>query len=313
MIRTIRPTDLVALVAFEGRCPPNEARVRAALGRTTQRPMPVTAILDQWSPFEGHHTWVAAEGFSIRGLVSARWRTGRSAWEVDWLMVDTSGDPDRVALELLEQVGREGGEAGAERVFLRLPSTSAHLEAARRAGFWPYAHETLFRWEPGPRPAAPADSPLVLSLRPKTKADDYGIFRLYNQTVPEPVRRAEGVAFREWRDTQERGAGRRRDWVVEQEDGRIVVWLRAARSRAGGVFDLMVHPDFAGSTGDLVRFAMSRLDTRTPAFCLAPNYQPVLGRVLAEDMAGQEVTRYTQAIKFIAVQAPAQALSPIRA
>ena len=37
MIRTIRPTDLVALVAFEGRCPPNEARVRAALGRTRLR------------------------------------------------------------------------------------------------------------------------------------------------------------------------------------------------------------------------------------------------------------------------------------
>lgn len=312
MIRTIRPTDLVALVAFEGRCLPNEARVRAALGQNTQRPMPVTAILDQWIPFEGHYTWVAAEGFSIHGLISARLRTGRSAWEVDWLIVDATGDSDRVALQLLEQVGREGGEAGAERVFLRLPSSSVFLESARRAGFWPYVMETLYRWEPGPRPTPPDDVPLVAALRPKTKSDDYGIFRLYNQAVPEPVRRAEGVAFREWRDTQERGAGRRREWVAEQ-DGRIVVWVRAARSRAGGVFDVMVHPDFAGETDHLVRFAMSRLDTRTPAFCLAPDHQPVLGRVLAEEMAGQEVTRYTQTIKFLAVRAPARAMAPIRA
>jgi hypothetical protein len=312
VIRTIRPTDLVALVAFEGRSLPNQARVRAALGRTTERPMPVAAILDQWLPLQGgHSTWVAVEGFSIHGLISARLRAGRSAWEVDWLVVDGTPQAERAALELLEQLGRNGAEAGVERVFLRLPHGSPLLETARRAGFFPYVTETLVRWEPGPRPAAPVDVPLVAALRPKTKADEYGIFRLYNQAVPETVRRAEGIAFREWRDTQERTPGRRREWVAEQ-DGRILAWVRVSRSRAGGVFDVTVHPDAAGDTDHVVRFALSQLDRRTPAFCLAPDHQPAVCRALLEELDGQAVTRYTQTVKFMAVPAPVRALAPIR-
>ncbi|MCX6022984.1 MAG: hypothetical protein NTZ05_14895, partial [Chloroflexi bacterium] len=268
-VRAIRATDVVSLVTFEGRALPNEARVRTGLGRSTERPLPVAAILEQWIPFEDRrNTWVAVEGFSIHGLIAARLRAGRSVWEVDWLVVDTAIDPDAVTLELLDRLTQEGGEAGAERVFLRLPTQSALMDVVRRSGFWPFVTETLYRWEPGPRPTVYEGSPLVAALRPKTKADDYAVFRLYNQVAPEGVRRAAGVTYREWRETDEPGLGRRREWVAERE-GRVIAWVRTARSRSGGVFDVMAHPEAEGEMESLAQFALSRLDSRTPAFCLA--------------------------------------------
>ncbi|MBI4498593.1 MAG: hypothetical protein HY689_11905 [Chloroflexi bacterium] len=315
MIRTIRPTDLVALVTFEGRALPNAARARHALSQEHQRPLPVSAILEQWLPFEGRrYTWVAVHSFSIHGLISAQHRAGRSAWEVDWLIVDSLDHAEDVARHLLDRLSAEGGEAGAQKVFLRLPTDSFLVNVARQAGFWPYLSETLYRWAPQKRPAVPvgAVSPPIASLRRKTKADDYGIFRLYNLAVPESVRRAQGVTFADWREARELSPGRKQELVSVQE-GKVRTWLGLAQSSQAGMFDLMLDPAEAGATEALVQYALRQLGPRAPVLCLVPEYHRALRRVLEEDEEARPVAEYITMVKVLTVRVPAQGLVPAQA
>src|SRR3990172_7296064 len=118
------PTDLVALVSFDGRVHPNEAKPLESLGRD-ERAHPLESTLEQWFSFAtGKHTWVSVRGTTIRGLITARQRAKRSAWEVE-VLIDASDDP-AVALSLFSRMSAGVGRMGAERIFLRLEADS-HL------------------------------------------------------------------------------------------------------------------------------------------------------------------------------------------
>lgn len=109
------------------------------------------------------------DGGRLRGLVSARIRCGRRAWEIDgWYLpgrmaaaanadmaANRNGagvmagrhpqvsESDTAALELLEQlIAAIGGRSG-ERIFLRLAAHCPALPLARRSGFYPCFNETL--------------------------------------------------------------------------------------------------------------------------------------------------------------------------
>src|SRR5437763_1662541 len=99
--RPVRPTDLVALVSFDGRVYPNEAHTWDRLGRATESPRLLESAIEQWFSFAtGRHTWISIQGQTIRGVVSARHRGSRLAWEVDCLIV-AAEDAEPVALDLL--------------------------------------------------------------------------------------------------------------------------------------------------------------------------------------------------------------------
>lgn len=110
------------------------------------------------------------EGGRLRGLVSARIRCGRRAWEIDGLYfpgrmaaaaADRDGaanrngagataavhppvsESDTAALELLEQLIAAIGWRSGERIFLRLAAHCPALPLARRSGFYPCFNETL--------------------------------------------------------------------------------------------------------------------------------------------------------------------------
>ena len=86
------PTDLVALVTFDGRVYPNEAKPLEQLG-LDERTRPLETALEQWFSFAtGKHTWVSVRGATIRGLITARRRAKPSVWEVDAL-IDIDEDP----------------------------------------------------------------------------------------------------------------------------------------------------------------------------------------------------------------------------
>ena len=75
--RTVRPTDLVALVAYNGRVFPNEAHTLDRIGKEAS-PHPLETALEQWFSFAtGRHTWISVKGATLRGLVSARRRGSR--------------------------------------------------------------------------------------------------------------------------------------------------------------------------------------------------------------------------------------------
>ncbi|HUF52207.1 MAG TPA: hypothetical protein VMR52_00350 [Dehalococcoidia bacterium] len=256
------PTDIVALVSFDGDIYPNEAKPLERLGAQGDV-RPLENALEQWFSFAtGKHTWVSVRGATIRGLISARKRAKRSAWEVE-VMINTTDDAsiaETLFVQMLGGIGRQG----AERVFLRLEADNPLKQAARKAGFFSYADETLFR-----RPALQPPSQVDLPLRKKTKADTLGLFQLYNREVPANVRAVEGMTLKEWQASQEAWGGKHSDYVIEQ-DGVIEGWLRVMTGDVSRITALGT-----GSYDDLISAGLQLLGERE-AFCLAPDYAPGL-------------------------------------
>jgi hypothetical protein len=269
-VRTVRPTDLVALVAYDGRVYPNEAVTRDRAG-TEVSPHPLEAALEQWFSFAtGRHTWISVKGATLRGLASARKRGSKAAWEVDCL-IDAAEDDPGVLLSLLDQLTHDAGRAGAEKVFLRVAAESHIAREAARSGFVAYLPELLLaartpELEP---PGATAGR----GLRRARRADAHDLFALYNRWTPEPMRRLEAATLREWLAARERLAPPRggRQWVLER-DGRVAGWLRTAAAGEVGRFDLLADPSAPELIDRLIEAALGRLREQSALFSLVPEF-----------------------------------------
>ncbi len=308
-VHTVRPTDLVALVSYDGRVYPNEAVTRDRAG-SEGSPHPLEAALEQWLSFAtGRHTWISVRGATLRGLASARKRGSRAAWELDCL-IDAADDDSGVLMSLLDQVAADAGRAGAEKVFLRVAAGSPAIEVACRSGFAGYLAETLFAGRGARGPAGEG-------LRRGGRADAYPTFRLYNTWAPERVRRAEGATFREWQASREALAQGRgtRQFVIEN-DGRIAGWLRIATPGEVGRFDLMADPAAPELLDSLLDAALSRLAGQSVAYTLVPEFAPGLGERLERrgfEARGEFVvlarrTSRPVAVPELAAAAPVQSL-----
>ncbi len=262
--RTDLPTDLVALVSFDGRVYANAAMTLDRVG-TLDSPSPLEAAFEQWFSFAtGRHTFISVKGPTLRGLVSARKRSGKLAWEIDCL-IDADGGDSGVLLSLLDQVTDAAGRAGAFKIFLRLPSGNSDIEAATRCAFAPYRNETVYR-------AATSDIAIDIpppSLRRRAKPDLYPLFQLYNEAVPEQVRRYEAATFGEWSSVQE-SLGRTAHWVLE-DDGRVTASVRIAGDGDIGRFDIAATPEATDAALDA---ALHKLQNRPTLYALVPEHQP---------------------------------------
>ena len=294
------PTDLVALVSFDGRVYPNEAKPWDRLGLDERCPHPLEAALEQWFSFAtGKHAWVSIRGATIRGLISARPRAKRSAWEVEVLI---NADEDKsVALSLLDRMAGGVAKLGAERVFLRLRAESPLLPVARQAGFFPYSSETLYRVQG----LALLDAPSI-PLRPRTKSDTLGIFQLYARAVPANIRAIEGATLREWQAALEPWAGRPADLFLE-EDGIIAAWLRLLPGHCGrfSLLTMLGHHD----REVLLQAALARLAGSRFLLCLVPAHDPVLAQSLERlgfGPVGEYVALARRLVKPIGETAPAK-------
>jgi hypothetical protein len=256
------PTDLVALVSFDGRVHPNEAKPLDRLG-IDDRAHPLEGALEQWFSFAtGKHTWVSVRGATIRGLISARERAKRSAWEVDAL-IDVDED-EGVALSLLSRMTAGVMKQKAERVFLRLEGDSHLSQSVRKAEFFPYTRETLYRLD-----GKPAVQLTEVPFRARDKTDLMGAFQLYSQTVPANVRAIEGATFREWRAAQESWGGRTKELVLE-EDGIITAWLRLQTGQTGRLS--LIARSERWETQEIVQAALARLHKSKRVLCLVADY-----------------------------------------
>ena len=281
------PTDIVALVSFDGRVYPNEAKPLDQLG--IDKPAhPLETALEQWFSFAtGQQTWVSVRGATIRGLISARRRAKRSAWEVE-VLIDASDD-ESVVLSLFSRLTAGVIKQGAERVFLRLESASPLVQVARSAGFFLYGRETLYR-----REAAPEPTPTDLSLRPRQDGDQAGIYQMYTRAVPANVRAIEGATFREWQAAQERW-GRCTDLVLD-DGGIIGGWVRAHAGQVGRIHVLGL--DSSAPYQEMARAALSLVKNR-PVFCLAPDHNGGLAAAL-RSLEFEPVGTYTAMAKRLA-------------
>ena len=279
--RTVLPTDLVALVAYDGRVYPNESVTRDRIG-TESSPHPLETALEQWFSFAtGRHTWISVRGATLRGLVSARKRGSKAAWEVDCL-IDAADDDPGVLMGLLDKVTSDAGRAGAEKVFLRVSAGSHVLKTACACGFSAYLREQLLsattsEERPPDRNVEPD------SLRRWRRKDAYPAYLLYNRWTPEGVRRAEAATYREWQAARERVSPPRgtQQRVVEHE-GRLSGWLRTAAMGALGRFDLMADPNTSELQATLVDVALARLHEQRAVFTLVPEFAMGLQERLLE-------------------------------
>lgn len=289
--RTVLPTDLVALVSYDGRVYRNEAMTRDRIG-TNDVPHPLGTAIDQWFSFAtGRHTSISVQGSTLRGLVSARKRGSRLAWEIDCL-IHVADEENGVLPGLLDQVTRATGKSGALRIFVRLPAASATCDVAMRCGFAPYQNEVVYSLQLEDEPHASADG-----LRRRAKSDLYGLFRLYNAVVPHNVRSAEAMTFAEWAAAQE-SLGKTAQYVVER-DGAVRGWLRVARDGDMARFDLLAEHD---DIEPLVESALAKSAGCGSVYTIAPAHDAA-ARGRLESLGFSEGDEYTvmarRTVRFI--------------
>ncbi len=272
--RHVWPTDLVALVSWEGQVYGNEAWPWERFGKEDEGPHPLESAIEQWFSLAtggSRDTLVHVQGQTLRGLVSTRRRSSKSVREINCLI---AVDPD-VCLGLLDRLCESGGRAGVERLFLRLAADSPLLAMMQRAGFVSYGREQLW-WR---RPARQSSGGSSLSVRQPTPEDNFNLFRLYSAAIPSVVRQAEGPTMKEWLAVQER-KGWSKDLVVER-DGSLVGWMRFTRGNGATKLGIVLHPDEGEKIDDYISSALTNVSNRQAVFCLVPNYAPELGSTLS--------------------------------
>ena len=266
------------------------------------------------------------DGSRLRGLASARARSGHRAWEIDglylpglgfplppegsnglvpdggkaYLSASTGGPAAGDGLELLEQLVSAAGNRYAERVLLRLPADSPALALAQGSGFTPCYAERV--WEGHGRTVANGDTPGI-DFRPKLPQDDYPLFQLYCASTPMKIRGALGPTFDQWQDAREPGLEGRSDsrageWVA-QAQGKVTAWLGMTGRRDVMEVEVMAHPNCPELLFQAMAVALARPGRqRWPV----PDYQaPAANRL--ERYGFRPVAEYILLVKMVAVPA----------
>jgi len=246
--RTAAPADLVALIASAGQPYRNQSWPRERLGDDVT-PSPLGVVLKQYLTLgRGRSAWVCTEHQKLLGLVAARPRGDRSVWEIDYVIDGTEDGESLPAL--IDCATAETGNAGAEKLFVRLALDSELLQTFREAGFVPFREEVLYKAE---GLAAKRSSHNIDSLEPVVPADSYPLYRLYTLATPEAERRYEAATFEEWHAAQEKRWMRKGSVeLVQTRAGRQVALVRASRLGWGTLVDLISDVDASREADALV-------------------------------------------------------------
>ena len=309
MIRDLRPTDLIALAHFHRRAAANLARSRDLLAMSQSDPGTAALLLADWRLPARRRTWIATDRRRLIGLVSVRRGAVAQSWEIDRLLLPPNARMEAVCQKLLTEISLACAQQGIERLFLRLPADHPVLVSAQQAGFVHYAEETVLRLE-GAWSAPPVDRPAA--LRRRDRADDHGVYRLYNLSVPARVRQSEAVTYQEWVALQRLAQGQRSEqWVIDG-GGSLRAWFRVARRRRAGLVETLYLPEAEEELPACLDFVLGRLAGERRLWGLAPHFQPALARHL-QDRGFEEVGRSAVFVKHLAVRVRSPRLVPARA
>jgi hypothetical protein len=249
-----RPTDLVALVSFDGEVYENQAVTREGLGKPSAAPDALGAAIQQWLG-RGRHVWIDVRGRQIHGIATARPLSGHDAWLIETL-VDAGAPGDHVVSALLAQASETAIEAGVSKLLLRMRIDAPGLAEAQRAGFARALNEELWQGEPSTDVAR--DAGAEFSVRDVQDSDAFSLFQLYSRTLPIDARQALAMTFEEWQAAQERrwiGRGGRE--LVACQDGKVRGVIQASSS---GQFTVLVEPGFEAAAAGLYTAATAHVD-----------------------------------------------------
>ena len=274
--RALLPTDLLSIVARSRSAYRNEAWTRERLG-ADESARALGMVLDQFLAFaRGRNAWVSTRRGLLQGLIGARQRLGRQAWEIDYL-IDATPSQEAVAA-LLDCAITQAGRAGAEKLFLRLTTGSDLLPAVREAGFMPYQEEVLYARGYGHDPEGEE-----VPVRPVSASDSYLLYRLYSLALPEATRRSEAATFSEWHAAQERRWLRNGVELLSEKDGEISGYIRAARLPQGVLVEVLMRDTALDQARGMVAAAVKAVDAPgAPLFVIVPRAAEGLARRVEE-------------------------------
>ncbi len=262
MIRSLRLTDIVAIQSRSSSFS-NYARTKDYPGRKEASWSRFPFLIGQVTYFDKRRrSWVWIEENRIQGLVSIRRRCGPSTWEISSL--ESGAEGERIAFNLLDALGMVGNKLGISRFFLRLSVEANLMEIAGRSGFVPYGRQRLYARN------------LPLSGREGNRAgtggclrrieEDYSLFLTYGRTMPERMRRAEGLTFEEWQDSRERSS--RMVYGYERQ-GKMVGWVNVTRKGPYGCLEIFAPTGDDAISREVFFGGLSRLDNTSVVYCLA--------------------------------------------
>jgi len=274
-VRSLRPTHLVALRAFDTR--PSCVQVTAPSwprSPDADARLPLWSLLSQSvAPHAGRRrAWVYLDEAGVNGVLVGRVRSDGLVWDVRHLWADAGRD--EVVAALLQRVCDDALQRGARRVFLELPCETPHLAVAQRAGFRPYTEAALLR-----RPPLGQAPPAAWRPRPRARGDEHALFQLYTAAVPAPARAAEALTLEEWAALH-KGARR---WSPRQLSGRrqfvwdtgagLAGWLELVESGRSQHLEWLVHPQHERHLDALVAGGLSCAQPRLPLYATCRAYQ----------------------------------------
>ncbi|MDQ4075898.1 MAG: hypothetical protein M3220_06575 [Chloroflexota bacterium] len=211
------------------------------------------------------------------GFVQARWRSSMPA--LDLLFIAPALGARRGATwiwhHLLHELVRKGGERDVQRLFAHLPEhRHAEVEVMRQAGFAIYAQDRLYCLKHLPNSLNGTE----ILWEPHEAVDDWGLNRLYHALTPLVVQQAEGVLRRKssndyggwW------GSSRRGCYVLRGESvGEVRGYLRLTKGEHGHWLKLVLHPDLALSSFQLLQQALQLIAdwSPLPVYCDVRDYE----------------------------------------
>jgi hypothetical protein len=280
IVRPVRPIDVAALRTFLHRPDAVELtthtwpKVQPESGHVSLAGLLRQAVGPR---FGQRCTWVAFEGRARRGYVVARARCDGMVWDIEHL----HADDEAAAVAAIEQVCLAAANNGARRVFIDAPA-AAHAGVWRRAGFSRYANSALFRLNP----PFEVNRPGAFAARPRLRADEQALFRLYSQAVPAPVRAAEAMTYDEWsalhrgnRRWQPSLLGDRHQFVWELGAG-LAGWLEVIYGQKSQYLELLILPEYESMLDRLVGYALTQVSPKAAVYAAAREYQSSLASAL---------------------------------
>ncbi len=282
---TPRPSDLVALVTFDGEVYENQAVTRERLARPSSAPHPFNAAIEQWLGGR-RRTWIDVRGRQINGIATARELSSDRAWLIDTLVDASTAPAQGVVAALLRQAIEAATQHRVTHVLLRTAADGPALADALRAGFKPALVEQLWSGSP---PARDTSSRPQATVREDGDEDAFALFQLYNRALPIEGRQALALTFEQWQAIQERrwlGRGSHGYVAVDGTDSRgrnrVCAALRVAPAGETGQFDLLADADGLDGAAALLDLAAERLADARQVLALVPCCAAPLERLLRE-------------------------------
>jgi hypothetical protein len=271
--RALLPTDLLFL-ATQGASYENEAWPRERLGTAETQPT-LSVLRDQLLALgKRRGAWVATHRQKPQALVGTRKRSGHQAWEIEYL-IDCGGGIE-VLGDVLERAVRAAGEAGAEKLFVRIEAHSGLMQSLREAAFLTYQRETLYAHPGGIMAKAPV-------MRHTTAADSYPMYRLYNATTPESTRRYEGATYTEWQASRERYWLKNGVELVCEENGALQGAVQASRFSQGVMLEVTLASGAETDALSLIAAGARAIDAGSaPLLVTVPSTKEGLARQLED-------------------------------